>query len=161
MLTTVFLPLLFSFEPGLVDPDIVEFICLPPKAWEAEQQFDYERARKILGLLSGLNITLKDNELHKLLCNGALFLAHLDRRNRNPLIFDPVYGAWLYLSAQRYQMVNCSDDRYWGQRQYHESDIGAVGFSPGFSMRAVQNNVNELLSQCTLQWFAAIELLEA
>lgn len=171
VVTTFLLPDLFRIDPGMVDPSGIRFCVLPAKAWVAAQRFDLEAARRRLLDLADvseadihelvrtynprgslLTPLLSDDGLHLLLSEGSLLLAYLDRRCRFPILFDPVFGAWLALVTQyRNLLVRKDPNNYRSPYEIHGADD--VNVHKGFAFMSTHEAFGEVLSEELQRWY--------
>lgn len=150
--TTLYLPELFRIDPGMVDPDMVRFVVIPPKAWVESQCFDLAEARSVFKRLSGEPWVATDAEVHLRLAEGVLFLSYLDRRCRYPIPFAPALGAWLVMRFQSYGYLS-RDGQSYGRDSYRVTGAERVNALPGFAFSVGHEALGDVLSAEIQQWF--------
>lgn len=157
--TTLYLPDLFCLDPGMVDPEYVRFVVVPPKAWVAAQSFDLDEARTLVERLSGTRWDVKDAEIHDKLAEGVLFLSYIDRRCRYPIPFSPALGAWLMMVCEQRKMLfrPTSHYSYSYNREYQVEGAERVQALPGFAFNAKHDVLGEVLSTEIRRWFPTLE----
>lgn len=174
LVTTIYLPELFRFDPGMVDPSGVRFIALPPSSWIAAQRFDLAAARTRLRDLFGRveyvsdraqerlrKMLDSDAELHLRLSEGALLLAHLDRKCRYPIPFDPVFGAALLVGEEdRFVFRSESDSiSLYIRGPFQLFGAAAVNVGSGFAFVADHQSLGGSLSTLIRHWYGNAEVL--
>ncbi len=85
-LVTLYHPGLFRLDPGMVDPQGLNFVTLVPKEWAAHQKVDVQLPVEHVLRMGKSPITVK--ALEALVPTAYLYAAYLDRRTRCPLIAD-------------------------------------------------------------------------
>ena len=154
--TTLYLPELFNIDPGMVDPDHVRFVVIPPKAWVDAQHFDLAEARSILEALDDTPWKASDSEVHELLAEGVLFLSYVDRRCRYPIPFSPVLGAWLVKLCQRYGYLHRDGCLSYGRGAFKVVDAAKVNVLAGFAFSASHEALGDILSAEIKHWFEVV-----
>lgn len=96
---TVYHPDLFLLNPGMVDPEGIEFVVMPPFHWIAQHRQKFPQTPEILAYLKSLGVTQAPGgcSLPDLIPLASLFCGYLDRRTRVPLIADPRFQTQLML----------------------------------------------------------------
>ena len=98
-ITTVYLPYLFSPNPGKVNSSGIQFVALVDKSWLDQQKFD---KNLILGFAQSqrlyyMNRPVQPIDLDSLVPESLLFMLYLDRRTRYPMPTDVRFALQLYL----------------------------------------------------------------
>jgi len=142
---TVYLPELFAFDPGMVDPENVRFVCLPSKAWaDAQAGIDHDKvvqyARR-LPTVKALNAPPKDERgyrdtrsehvpkmpderLRTLVTPACFFAARLDRVTRAPIPPDDRFSLHLLLEALKDGHATFTTDRRGYEYSYDTRPFG-------------------------------------
>jgi len=81
-IATIFLPDLFSLDPGMVDPSGIRFVLAPPSSWLQAQVVNAGPAVKHA---ARLGYPIKEEDLAPLVPFAMLFCAYVDRRTRCPI----------------------------------------------------------------------------
>ena len=130
VVTTFFLPELFTVNPGMVDPYGVQFIMLPGQGWYEAQTIPKEDAEALL------------------------FLAYLDRRTRFPFPQDAAFARKLLDRCFKEGLV-ASADRERSHRtrfRYFEHGLGKVGMRGGLAFMSTHNVFGEILADEIKSW---------
>jgi hypothetical protein len=119
-----YLPELFAFDPGMIDPERVCFIALAPRWWVEREgallRADHTRASSVLEHARRLRITLpqhegntwkvrlSDEEVLDLATQATLWAGMLDKRTMKPLVPEPAFCLHIYLHALREGLASFS-----------------------------------------------------
>ena len=170
---TVFLPELFRLDPGMVDPEHIQYLAAPTQAWidalrptlpplESVREH-MKRFRKGGKGLPGNTPTAE--VLADLLPWAMLFAAYLDRRTGAPLIPDPLFQLrlFVYCLAKGYARFPRRKDEYGGDAAFGQAAKGefeAYGLDRAGLVSPVLVNMkhkkfDELYALAVETWFAA------
>lgn len=158
---TMLLPEVFAVEPGMIDPDVCQFLSVPPQWWVDEQLAaltqDREMVSSILSHAAALGLMSDgqqrpipiprpqtDEEILSLVPLATHFALCLDRRTRLPIIIDPRFFLQLYVSALDigFSSVpgNTGYGKFWGKQAWADGfkmvGTEALGFAPGVMFTA-------------------------
>lgn len=129
-LATLYHPELFRLDPGMVDPEAIQFVMLVPEAWIASQAIDPTAAIEHMK-----HFRLPELEGHALASWAVaayLFAAYLDRRTRCPLITDGRFYLQLLCQALDRKLASFPGSNL----RYNTSYRSEWGYQSGFGFRA-------------------------
>lgn len=160
-ISTVFYPDLFRLDPGMVDPQGIQFVVLPSREWVAKQHVD---VGPVLKHLAKFSCPLKEDQLAALVPISYLFAAYLDRRTRCPLLADGRFYAQLLIACLSTGYASwSSDESYYREAPFgvHRSlgfrEVGTsdVGLLPGIAFRSNHEQIEKLLAEQVTLFFEA------
>jgi hypothetical protein len=93
VLATIYHPDLFEPDPGMVDPDRIDFVVMVDQEWASAQVCDHERARAYMA-----KVGLDDRALEYLPL-APLVALYLDRRTRCPIVNDELFYFHVLVNA--------------------------------------------------------------
>ncbi|MCH8517967.1 MAG: hypothetical protein LAT68_16830, partial [Cyclobacteriaceae bacterium] len=151
--TTIYYPPLFWTDPGMVDPEKIEFVFLPPKAWLGKQNPDTTGVLEMLSDDHGIKVT---PELAKSITTYALMSRmYLDRRCRFPIPQGNLFAVKLFVASLHrgyaYHPAWSSDRSRWSAK--HTQD-GFKDFEipDAVSFSANHDQIADLLSVEVKAW---------
>lgn len=158
--STVYLPSLFSVDPGMVEENI-EFILMTTAKWRASQQFDMAEARRFV-TDHELVINLEreyprrttpptENELMDLVPEAMSFMMYLDRRIYYPMPPNYLFGLQLLIRCLNEGLARRNDPRSY-RSSYEEHDLETVGLPPGLCFRTNQKEFGTILAGEVQKW---------
>jgi len=185
-LVTVYLPELFRLDPGMLDPNLCQFVMLPPRWWVEAQKEKLIQDIDLCGFLlshakavrlkSFGKVGFTDKDLLAQLPQAAYFAAYLDRRTKNPLPDSLDFYLQLYFYALRegiatrhaplnnYERIDQNEKWSWARHQglgYHETDINQAGLLPGVAVHMPQTRLDDFLAWQVQLYFSVQQKLSA
>lgn len=153
VVTTVYLPHLFWVDPGMVDPEKIEFMLLMSTKWALSQKFDLKAAREwITGKVwmrpADLNMT--DADLTVILAEAVLFHMYLDRRSRYPMPTHPHFSLALMKACISAGLAERAAHRH----TYTESGLTQLGIPPTLALTASHEHFGDVLAKEVSLWHA-------
>ncbi len=161
-IATTFLPDLFRLDPGMVDPNGINFVLLPTVEWAKSQTLDVapiiEHGLRVLNMREWK----RQIGLDVLVPIGYLFAAYLDRRTRCPLLADGRFYLQILLAsldqglaslsceAQRSSYYHREDPENWGKSPrlgFREIGTSDVGMLPGIAFSSNHSDIEKLLAE--------------
>lgn len=161
---------LYNQDPGMIDPDDIQFIAPVPKQWAAEQNVDpilatwakneFAKLCKPQDLKSEIEWESIANSIVE--C-AAMTCVYLDRRTRIPILPDLRFQVRLFLECMtvglcRYpeQIIQGRYSRQWGfNGPAFTSDDNEMGLLWSIQCRASHDSFQSVLSRVVNQHFAA------
>lgn len=169
---TAFLPDLCQFDPGLVDPDRVAFVMLPPRWWVDGQgaalREDHALCADVLAHADRLGLlspgvwgrVFTPDEVLDLTPVAVLFAGYLDRRTNKPIPPDASFALHLYLHALRGGIAGLSNpkdrrrasgDDGWGWARalstpYEETWTEQANLAPGLACAVTRRQLDAFLA---------------
>lgn len=166
-IATLFLPDLFAADPGMVDPERVEFCCMPPARWLAAQSADLAAvARDGLALAAVENLRRRnypevDEVVRRLAPIATAFAVYLDRRTRAPIYADSrLYMRLLVamLGAGLASLPSNSPGRVWANWGWFEVEgVEDLGYASPVLVMASQQDVEALVVEETVAFLEEID----
>lgn len=162
---TAFLPDLFRLDPGMVDPEGINFCILPSKEWLGRQTVDsITPVRHMLQLDPKCDLEI----ILSLVTLSYLFAAYLDRRTRCPLINDPRFYLQLLCACLEVGLATLSgakpySNSTWGRHsmfKFEEYNTEAVGLLPGLAFKASHADLEKVLSDQTALYFELLDTVD-
>lgn len=118
----IYLPDLCRLDPGMIDPQVVKFICLTPTDWQQQQLLllttskpklvqeilrhayalklhDWPQRYKIGKDSKQFHLPFSDQDILATVPQAAYFAAYLDKRTQKPLLPDSEFHLQLYFYA--------------------------------------------------------------
>lgn len=151
--TTIYYPPLFWTDPGMVDPERVDFVFLPPKRWLEKQNPDSTGVLEMLHEDLGLTVT---PEVAKSITTYALmFRMYLDRRCRFPIPQGNLFAVKLFVASlyqgYAYHPV-WSSDRTRYRAKHAQEGFKEFGIPDAVSFSANHDQIADLLSKEVKAW---------
>ena len=157
---TVFLPELFQMDPGMVDPKVASFVCLPSRDWITTQAINLEPILEHLEKIDLHGQTVAS--LFGFIPLAYLFAAYLDRRTRCPLVSDGRFYMQLMLACLHEGLAAWPStgnhyyrDKPWGENPtlgFHQQTEG-IEMSRGIAFQANHAEIERVLSEQTEIFF--------
>ena len=169
---TVYLPDLYTLDPGMVDPTGARFAIAPTAAWAAAQEIpvaEMVRHARRLPIVREVNTlpeekwqrdrfekSLPDEKLAALASIAWLFAAYLDRRTRVPIVADGRFYLQVMLACLKRGLASWSVvEHSYGTKPFGEHpDLGffenlaeGCGLLPGIAFKATHEEVEAVLAE--------------
>lgn len=133
VVSTFFLPELFTINPGMVDPDRIQFVMLPSTQW-----------------LESQSVSVEDAE-------ALLFLAYLDRRTRFPFPPEVTFARGLFDRCIELGFATRTNSRHgYGYTRkrflYTEHSLENLGMRGGVAFRANHEDFGQILAEEIKKW---------
>lgn len=161
---TAFLPDFCRADPGMVDPELVEFLCLPGRRWADRQAFR-DRARvaeygeALVRERRDARELFPDAEpdgvraaVDRLVPHAHLFCVYLDRRTRAPLPADGRFFVQVFLASLRLGLAHRLGRGYRGPRAEGLEDAG-IAPEGAVLFRASQEAAEGMLADEVREFF--------
>lgn len=156
-LVTLYHPELFRLDPGMVNPDGIDFVLLVPASWSTSQTLDPIEA---VEHVQAINYTVgEDLNLEALVPTAHLFAAYLDRRTRCPIPADSRFYLQLLLSALTKRLASFPGDNFrwssydrdaWGYNHRHgfnAQGLDTVGILHAISFQSLHEDFETFLAE--------------
>jgi hypothetical protein len=160
---TIYLPDLFNFDPGMVDPFMIRFVLAPPATFLAEQKIDTVSAVRHA---AKLGYPLTKEQLAALVPFAMLFCATLDRRTRYPIPMDPRFPLHLLLVCLNEGLASWPppeqsyQDRGFGQHRdflFEVEGLAEVGIPHVLVFNAPHDRFKEVLAREVSLFFSSVK----
>lgn len=126
-LITAYLPELFEFQPGLLDPDGVRFVVVPARQDVDAIPVSVEETRVVVRHLEVLEETAEASR--ELCAMAALWAAYFDQRSELPIPPELSFRVQLYLAALQEGIASTTLPlRGSGDGDVHAGQHAALGF---------------------------------
>lgn len=169
-LATIYHPDLFRLDPGMVDPDGIQFVMVLPNDWVQAQQVDPAGpAEHVLSLIPEGTSEKIIEVIMPLVTASYLFAAYLDRRTRCPLIADGRFYFQILVAALSTGLASLplDDVDYWSGYRHQEwgrnpshgfaaSGLEDVGVQTAISFKASHENFETFLSEQVSLYFRVV-----
>jgi hypothetical protein len=164
-LVTLYHPELFRLDPGLLDPEGINFCLFVPTDWASAQQVEPAAAVRHVQRLAP---KMEPEYLSGLVVASFLFAAYVDRRTRCPLVSDERFYLQLLVASldRGFASLPGSDLKYnrsrseWGHHEAHgfnveflhhsyydAVDMHGLGFDHMISFMATHAAFEEFLAE--------------
>lgn len=161
-LATIYHPDLFRLDPGMVDPDGINFVMMVPSDWAAQQAIDPKPAWQHV---ARLGFPIDKVNAKDLLPAAYWMAAYLDRRTRCPMPADGKFYLQLLIAALDQGLASTPTDnlkygssyREWGFNQMHgfrAAGLESIGISQALSFSASHEVFEKFLADQVTLYFS-------
>lgn len=163
-LATIYHPDLFRVDPGMVDPDGIQFVLLVPSDW-AEHQKVQINEEQALAHLKRVGLPTDKVPFRDLVVASYLMAAYLDRRTHCPLVADGLFYLQLMVAALDQGLASTPSDnlrwgstyREWGYQSHHgfrAAGLDSVGIRQAYSFLAKHEQFDKFLAEQVTLFFS-------
>jgi hypothetical protein len=133
-LTLVYLPPVFSWQPGTTEVETISFVAMPPTAWVEAQ---------VASMVGAMGSEAREAAV------AAYFVAYLDARSPLPIANDLRFHLELYRAARREPWCHTSDGCATNPGTLFAEGVTGIGFEPPVLCHVAPTEFAEFLAQQT------------
>lgn len=166
---TVYLPEFFDRNPGMVDPEKIQFLAAPSVEWRDAYLGRNPDVAPVVAHVLKVRKSLKRSadvtaeKLAELVPSAALFAAYLDPRTRAPLIADPRFHLQLLVACVDAGFLRFAGEKHWSwgeaawgeaeHKQFYSYGTAEMKLDRVFGFRATHAKFAEVLAIEVARYF--------